>query len=132
MLFGKCPFTSHSIAQLIEVLNTTDLNIPDTISPFLKVLITRMLTKDPLRRIGWMELFAIKINDNGQIESEKITQQISSLSDAKTLANDSKLSGNSSTDLRKVKENNPTSAVEPLREVPNFKKNRSTNEQTNS
>ena len=35
----------------------------------MKTLIIRMLTKDPLRRISWMELFQIKINAVGEVES---------------------------------------------------------------
>jgi len=48
-------------------------------------LITRMLTKDSVRRISWMELFQIKINNQGEVESEKITQKINSLNEAKIL-----------------------------------------------
>ena len=62
MLFGHCPFQSNSIANLIEVLNTQNLSFPGNISPVLKNLITRMLTKDALQRIGWMEILQIKIN----------------------------------------------------------------------
>lgn len=65
MLFGMCPFQSNSIANLIEVLNNKELQFPGQISPFLKTLISRMLTKDSLRRISWMELFQIKINSLG-------------------------------------------------------------------
>jgi serine/threonine-protein kinase ULK/ATG1 len=54
MIFGMCPFQSNSIANLIEVLNSKELQFPGPISPFLKNLITRMLTKDPIRRISWM------------------------------------------------------------------------------
>lgn len=54
MIFGHCPFQSNSIANLIEVLNTRNLDFPSNISPVLKNLISRMLTKDPIQRIGWM------------------------------------------------------------------------------
>jgi serine/threonine protein kinase len=54
MIFGNCPFQSNSIANLIEVLNTQNLQFPGPISPTLKTLISRMLTKDPHQRIGWM------------------------------------------------------------------------------
>ena len=54
MVFGNCPFQSNSIANLIEVLNTQNLNFPGHISPILKGIISRMLTKDPLQRIGWI------------------------------------------------------------------------------
>jgi serine/threonine protein kinase len=83
MIYGLCPFQSNSIANLIEVLNSKDLQFPGPISPFLKNLITKMLTKDPIRRISWMELFQIKINNQGEIESEKIIQKINSLNEAK-------------------------------------------------
>ena len=69
MLFGHCPFQSNSIAKLIEVLNTKELDFPGQISNFLKELIQRMLTKDPNKRIGWMELFQIKISNEGFIEN---------------------------------------------------------------
>jgi serine/threonine protein kinase len=82
MLFGHCPFQSNSIAKLIEVLNTKELEFPEKISIFLKDLIQRMLTKDPTKRVGWMEMFQIKISNEGFIESEKI-KAISSLNDAK-------------------------------------------------
>lgn len=42
-----------------------------------------MLTKDPLQRICWMELFQIKINEQGYIEETKQAPKISSLNDAK-------------------------------------------------
>jgi serine/threonine protein kinase len=83
MIFGMCPFQSNSIANLIEVLNSKELNFPGPVSPFLKNLITRMLTKDPIRRISWMEIFQIRINAQGEIENDKITPKINSLSDAK-------------------------------------------------
>jgi serine/threonine protein kinase len=54
MVFGHCPFQSNNIANLIEVLNTKNLNFPENISAILKGIISRMLTKDPLQRIGWM------------------------------------------------------------------------------
>jgi serine/threonine protein kinase len=67
MIYGMCPFQSNSIANLIEVLNSKELHFPGPISPFLKTLISRMLTKDPVRRISWMELFQIKINSIGEV-----------------------------------------------------------------
>lgn len=85
MLFGMCPFQSNSIANLIEVLNNKDLQFPGQVSPFLKTLISRMLTKDPIRRISWMELFQIKINSLGEVEKEKITNKINSIHEAKIL-----------------------------------------------
>jgi hypothetical protein len=54
MVFGHCPFQSNSIANLIEVLNTQNLNFPGHNSPVLKGIISRMLTKDSLQRIGWI------------------------------------------------------------------------------
>lgn len=79
MIYGQCPFQSNSIANLIQVLNSKDLYFPGPISSFMKTLITRMLTKDPVRRTSWMELFQIKINANGQVESQKVVHKISSL-----------------------------------------------------
>ena len=67
MLFGHCPFQSNSIAKLIEVLNTKQLEFPGTVSIFLKDLIIKMLTKDSAKRVGWMEMFQIKISNEGNI-----------------------------------------------------------------
>ena len=67
MLFGHCPFQSNSIAKLIEVLNTKQLEFPGTVSIFLKDLIMKMLTKDSAKRVGWMEMFQIKISNEGNI-----------------------------------------------------------------
>ena len=85
MIFGMCPFQSNSIANLIEVLNSKDLQFPGSLSPFLKTLISRMLTKDPIRRISWMVLFQIQINSMGEVEAEKITNKINSIHEAKIL-----------------------------------------------
>ena len=68
MLFGQCPYQSNSIANLIEVLNNQTLSFPGSISNYLKNIITRMLTKDPMQRIGWMELFQIRISSEGYLE----------------------------------------------------------------
>jgi serine/threonine protein kinase len=65
MIFGMCPFQSNSIANLIEVLNSKELQFPGQVSTFMKTMISRMLTKDPIRRISWMELFQIKISSTG-------------------------------------------------------------------
>lgn len=54
MVFGHCPFQSNSIANLIEVLSTQNLQFPGSISPVLKTIISKMLTKDPHQRIAWM------------------------------------------------------------------------------
>ena len=97
MLFGHCPYQSNSIANLIEVLNTQTLAFPSSISPYLKNIITRMLTKDPMQRIGWMELFQIKINSEGKIEETKPNNKIlESLQDAKISDENLSISSNSS------------------------------------
>jgi serine/threonine protein kinase len=58
------------------------LEFPEKISGFLKDLIQRMLTKDPGKRTGWMEMFQIKISNDGLLENDKI-KSISSLNEAK-------------------------------------------------
>ena len=64
-------------------MNSKELQFPGHLSPFLKTLISRMLTKDPIKRISWMELFQIKINSMGEVEAEKITNKINSIHEAK-------------------------------------------------
>ena len=88
MMFGVCPFQSNSIANLIEVLNSKELHFPSSVSPFMKTLISRMLTKDSIRRISWMELFQIKISSTGEVESEKITHKLNSLNEVKSSLDD--------------------------------------------
>lgn len=43
-----------------------------------------MLTKDPMQRVGWMELFQIQIDSQGNIQSGEVQQKIMSLEDAKS------------------------------------------------
>ena len=69
MIFGHCPFMSNSIAKLIEVLNTQKLSFPSEVSPFVSNLLERMLTKDPMQRIGWLELFMLKIGSDGGLSN---------------------------------------------------------------
>lgn len=59
MLYGICPFQSHSIAMLISAIESTKIDFPSTpyVSEQTKSLIRKMLTKDYCRRVGWVELF---------------------------------------------------------------------------
>ena len=43
-----------------------------------------MLTKDPMQRCGWMEIFTINIDSNGRIQNGEMTPKIRSLDDAKS------------------------------------------------
>ena len=82
MIFGHCPFMSNSIAKLIEVLSTQRLKFPSEVSPFVGNLLEKILTKDPVNRIGWLELFILKIGpDGGTTNGEK---HILTLEDAQT------------------------------------------------
>jgi serine/threonine-protein kinase ULK/ATG1 len=64
MLYGYCPFESRSIASLINTIETQSVQVPANIpvSERTQTLIKRMLAKDYFRRIGWVELFGIKID----------------------------------------------------------------------
>lgn len=67
MLYGYCPYESNSIANLISTIDTKQVELPAKIpvSEKTQVLIKKMLTKDYFRRIGWVELFNVKIDENG-------------------------------------------------------------------
>ena len=64
-------------------MNTRNLVFPGNVSSVLKNVISRMLTKDSAQRIGWMELFQLKINSEGFIEENKSNNKIYSLNEAK-------------------------------------------------
>lgn len=68
MLYGYCPFESKSIYNLINTISSQDLVLPQDVQVSEKTqnLLRRMLAKDYFRRIGWVELFGIKIDDNGK------------------------------------------------------------------
>ena len=68
MLFGTCPYQSKNIASLISHINTKELSMPTDkhpISEKTEQLLRKLLTKDYFRRISWIELFAYKIDDEG-------------------------------------------------------------------
>ena len=73
MLYGYCPFESNSIPKLIEVLKETELEMPTEVcvSNEVKQLLRRILTKDPQKRIEWMELFQRKISAEGKLVEQK-------------------------------------------------------------
>ena len=74
MLFGVCPYQTKSIASLISHINTKDIDMPTKEHPVSEKtvqLLRKLLTKDYFRRISWIELFAYKIDEDGNfIENE--------------------------------------------------------------
>jgi serine/threonine protein kinase len=74
MLYGFCPFESTTIPKLIEVLKETELEFPNKdppISEESKKLLRKILTKDPTKRIEWMELLKINIATDGKLVGNK-------------------------------------------------------------
>lgn len=68
MLFGYCPYQSSSIASLISTVSNTEFSMPlekHQVSEKTQTLLKKILTKDYFRRISWIELFAIKIDQEG-------------------------------------------------------------------
>lgn len=66
MLFGVCPFQSKNIAMLISTLNKSEVTLPVDVHPIslrVQSLLKKLLTKDYFRRISWIELFALKIDE---------------------------------------------------------------------
>ena len=73
MLYGFCPFESTTIPKLIEVLKETELEFPnkEQVSEDTKRLLKKLLTKDPTKRIEWMELLKINITNEGRLLGNK-------------------------------------------------------------
>ena len=71
MLTGECPFQSNSIAKLIQILDSQDLNISKPIHPSFEKLIKRMLVKDQFKRIDWVDLFEFKLPDISELDVKK-------------------------------------------------------------
>lgn len=73
MVYGFCPFESTTIPKLIEVLKETELEFPakEQISEELKRLLKRLLTKDPTKRIEWMDLLRINIGNDGKLAANR-------------------------------------------------------------
>ena len=68
MLFGNCPYQSSSIASLISTLSQTEFTMPlekNQVSEKTQSILKKILTKDYFRRISWIELFSIKIDEEG-------------------------------------------------------------------
>jgi len=65
MLFGFCPFSSSNIGKLIMLIDEVDLQIPrePKVSPEVIKLIRRMITKNPIMRAEWSELFSYEIKN---------------------------------------------------------------------
>ncbi len=61
MLYGVCPFQTSSVAMLISSINNklVEFSNDKPITENVQTAITRMLTKDYFRRIGWVELFGL-------------------------------------------------------------------------
>ena len=57
MLFKCCPFEEKNIPNLISLIERQELRFPKPIPDNLKLLLRGMLTKDPMRRWTWAELF---------------------------------------------------------------------------
>lgn len=72
MVYGFCPFESTTIPKLIEVLKETELEFPPNVvvSDETKRLLRRLLTKDPTKRIEWMELLKVNISTDGRLASD--------------------------------------------------------------
>ena len=79
MLYGYCPFESNSIPKLIEVLKETELDFPHDVpvSNETKKLLRRILTKDPQKRVEWMELFQMKISSDGRLMVDDAASKLS-------------------------------------------------------
>lgn len=60
LLYGVCPFEERTMAQLLDAVEKRDIKFLDNvnqISASTKELLLKMLTKDPVKRINWKELF---------------------------------------------------------------------------
>ncbi len=68
MLFGFCPFESNNIGKLIMIIEEEDIKIPKEprVSPEVTKLLRRMITKNPLYRADWAEVFSYEIK-NGEL-----------------------------------------------------------------
>ena len=66
MLFGKCPYEGKSIANLINLIDDTDLVFHENhqISETMRNLLREMLCKDPQRRIEWDRIYDIVMEKN--------------------------------------------------------------------
>lgn len=91
MLYGFCPFQSTTIPKLLEVLKETELEFPSTeqVSDETKKLLRKLLTKDPTKRIEWMELLKVNISTEGKIVAMK--ERVSLVEDDSNLFDSQKL-----------------------------------------
>lgn len=73
MLYGFCPFQSTTIPKLLEVLKEMELEFPVTepVTEQTKKLLRRLLTKDPTKRIEWMDLLKTNISSEGKLIATK-------------------------------------------------------------
>ena len=78
MLFGICPFIAKDISSLINLLESTNVKIPDNIpvSKSTVELLLLMLVKNPDKRIGWDYLFekfdvSKNLNNDNLVSNDK-------------------------------------------------------------
>lgn len=63
MLYRFCPFESNNIGKLIMIIEEEDIKIPSEpkVSPEVVKLIRRMITKNPVHRADWAEVFSYEV-----------------------------------------------------------------------
>lgn len=68
MLFGFCPFESNNIGKLIMIIEEEDIKIPNDpkVSPEVTKLLRRLITKNPVQRADWAEVFSYQVK-NGEL-----------------------------------------------------------------
>lgn len=68
MLYGFCPFESNNIGKLIMIMEEEDIKFPSEpkISPEVTKLLRRMITKNPVHRADWAEVFSYEVK-NGEL-----------------------------------------------------------------
>ena len=68
MLFGVAPYEANSIASLAELIKSREPQMlldRNPISKKTQSLLKKMLARDYIRRISWIELFGVKIDEDG-------------------------------------------------------------------
>ena len=90
MLFGKTPYNSNKLENLIHIISTEEVTFPiDGISNKTLKLLKKMLTKDYFRRISWIELFKYyQIDEFGNyIEKDHLYTEESPRTNNKSVTN---------------------------------------------
>ena len=102
LMAGGPPFTGNSTAKITHKIINSKLSLPDFLSPDAKDLITRLLRKDPMKRLGYnmpRDLQAVRSHrffrkiDWGKLERREIEPPI------RPLITDPELAENFSTDF---------------------------------